>query len=67
MFLGTGFIPNSMLSVAVRPEEGMSVRALFVEVDEMQNRMILSQKQVQQVAQLKSIKIGDTVQVCFTL
>ena len=27
-----GFIPNSMVSPAGRPEEGMTVRALFVEV-----------------------------------
>jgi hypothetical protein len=58
-----GFIPNSMVAPSGRPEEGQSVRALFVEVDELQNRMILSQRQLLQAELLKSLQVGSTVEV----
>jgi membrane protease subunit (stomatin/prohibitin family) len=49
-------------SVSARPEEGMAVHAMFVEVDELRNRLILSQKQVLQAALLKQVQPGDTVE-----
>jgi ribosomal protein S1 len=52
-----------MVSPAGRPEEGMRVRALFVEVDELQNRMILSQRQLLQAELLKTVKVGSVVEV----
>eukprot|EP00892_Ulva_mutabilis_P004548 jgi/Ulvmu1/2465/UM136_0017.1 len=58
----SGFIPNSMVSPSGRPEEGMTIRALFVEVDELQNRMILSQRQLLQAELLRTIEVGSTVQ-----
>ena len=41
----------------------MTIRALFVEVDELQNRMILSQRQLLQAELLKTIEVGSVVQV----
>lgn len=41
----------------------MRIRALFVEVDELQNRMILSQRQLLQAELLKTIEVGSIVQV----
>lgn len=58
----TGFIPNSMVAPTGRPEEGQSVRALFVEVDELQNRMILSQRQVLEAEMLRRLQPGQQVQ-----
>ena len=41
----------------------VQVKAFFVEVNELQNRMILSQKQVQQTQLLQEVKEGDVVEV----
>ena len=41
----------------------MPVRAVFVKVDEAQNRMILSQKQVQQDQLLAKLEPGQEVEV----
>lgn len=58
-----GFIPNSMLvSTSARPEEGMRVKAIFVEVNELENRMILSQKQVYQAQLLAALRPGQEVE-----
>jgi ribosomal protein S1 len=59
-----GFIPNSMVSPTGKPEEGMAVSALFVEVDELRNRMILSQRQLLQASLLKTLTPGSVVEVC---
>jgi ribosomal protein S1 len=58
-----GFIPNSMVSPTGRPDAGVPVEAMFVEVDELRNRMILSQRQLQQTSLLATLKPGTVVEV----
>lgn len=58
-----GFIPNSLVSSKGRPEEGVPVVAHFVEVDELRNRLILSQKQLEQTSLLQTVKPGNVVEV----
>lgn len=52
-----------LVSTSARPEEGMRVKAMFVEVNELENRMILSQKQVYQAQLLATLQPGQVVEV----
>lgn len=51
-----------MLWPAAKAEEGQTIRVIFREVDQLSNRLILSQKQVFQAELLKSINVGDMVE-----
>jgi hypothetical protein len=58
-----GFVPKSMLWPTVKPQEGQNIRVIFREVDQLAGRLILSQKQVFQAELLKSVNVGDVVEV----
>jgi ribosomal protein S1 len=62
-YRGAGFVPNRLLASTIKPEAGMKIKAMFIEVDEGQEKLVLSQKRILEADVLRKLEVGQVVRV----